>query len=446
MRIIIAGGGEVGTHLAKLLSIESHDITVIDTDVERLNNLDSHLEVITIKGSSASINTLNEAQVRQTDLLICVTPTQELNITTAILGKKMGARKTIARIDNPEYLHRNQKEIFNSIGIDSLIYPEQLAAREVVALLNQSGTKEVVEFSGGLLSLIVVRLDENAPILDKTLHEASSLNPELDYRAVAITRNGRTIIPRGDDTFRLNDMVYVITNPAGMQRLLKFSGKANVLIRNVLILGGSRIGASIARQLEHRCNVKLVEIDRDRSFRLADELEKTMVIRGDGSEIDLLIEEGIKEMDAFIAVTGNSETNILTCLQAKKLGVKKTIAEVENVEYIRLAENIGIDSMINKKFIAASHIFGFTMDAQVSSVKCLTGTDAEVLEIVAKPNSRITRHPLKELDFPRDAIVGGVIRERAGFIARGRTEIHPNDHVIVFSLPSAIPKVERFFK
>lgn len=446
MKIIIAGAGEVGTYLAKMLSIESHEILVIDTDNERLNNLDAHLEVMTLRGSSASVETLLEANVSKTDLFIGVTPTQELNITSSMLSKKLGAKKTIARIDNPEYLKASNKEIFKELGIDSLIYPEQLAAKEVVGLLNQAGTTEVVDFSGGKLMLMVVRLDENAPIINKTLMDAARLNTDMDYRAVAITRHGETLVPRGNDVFQVGDVVYVITTQTGVAKLMKFSGKQNIHIKNIMIVGGSRIGASTALALQHKSNIKLIEIDREKSFRLADELEKTMVIRGNGSEIDLLIEEGIKEMDAFIAVTGNSETNILSCLQAKKLGVKKTIAEVENIEYIRLAENIGIDSMINKKFIAASHIFGFTMNAQVNSVKCLTGTDAEVIEITPNEGSAITKAPLKELDFPQKAIIGGVIRNRSGFIARGSTLIRPTDKVIVFTLPSVIPKVEKFFK
>ncbi len=446
MKIIIAGAGEVGAYLAKLLSIESHEIVVIDTDNERLNSLDSHLEVMTLQGSSASIETLKEAAVCKADLFIAVTLTEELNITSCMLSKKLGALKTIARIDNPEYLQNNNRELFQSMGVDSLIYPEQLAAKEVMGLLNQAGTTEVVDFSGGKLMLMVIRLDENAPIVNRTLLEAAELNNDLSYRAVAITRNGETLIPRGSDTFRVNDMVYVITSQTGITKLMRFSGKQNVHIRNIMIVGGSRIGAQIARVLQHRSNIKLIEVDKERSFTLADQLDKTMVIRGDGSEVDLLIEEGIKEMDAFIAVTGNSETNILTCLLAKKLGVIKTIAEVENVEYIRLAENIGIDSMINKKFIAASHIFGFTMDARVSSVKCLTGTDAEVLEIRPNEGSEITKAPLSELNFPKEAIVGGVIRGKSGFIASGKTHIRPSDKVIVFTLPAVIQKVEQFFK
>jgi len=446
MKIIIAGAGEVGTYLAKMLSLENHSIVVIDTNNERLLNLESHFEVITINGSSASIQNLLDAGVQKADLLISVTPTQEINITSTILGKKLGAKQTIARIDNPEYLKPGNIELFREMGVDSLIYPEQLAAKEVVGLLSQVGTSELVNFSGGNLSMVVVRLDDNAPIIDMTMMEAAKFNTDLDYRAVAITRNGTTIVPRGNDRFKVNDVVYVITNQSGIKELMKYSGKVDFQVRNIMILGGSRIGSRIAKQLENKANIKLIEIDRQKSFRLADELTNTMVIRGDGSDLDLLVEEGIKEMDAFIAVTGNSETNIMTCLQAKKLGMKKTIAEVENVEYIRLAENIGIDSMINKKFIAASHIFSFTMDKFVSSIKYLTGTDAEIIEIIAQEGSRITKAPLKEIDFPMEAIIGGVIRGKSGFIARGETQIHPNDNVIVFTLPDVISKVERLFR
>ena len=446
MKIIIAGAGEVGTHLAKMLSLENHSITVIDTNNERLLNLEAHLEVITIKGSSTSIDNLKEAGVAKADLLISVTPTQEINLTSSILGKKLGAKQTIARISSPEYLHSNNVELFKDMGVDSLIYPEQLAASEVVGLLSQVGTTELVNFSGGQLSMVVVRLDENAPIIDKSMLEVAKFNIDLDYRAVAITRNGETLVPRGNDKFRVHDVVYVITNQIGIKELMRFSGKKDFQVRNIMILGGSRIGARTAMQLENKANIKLIEIEREKSFHLADELTNTMVIRGDGSDLDLLVEEGIKEMDAFIAVTGNSETNIMTCLQAKKLGVKKTIAEVENIEYIRLAENIGIDSMINKKFIAASHIFGFTMDKYVSSVKYLTGTDAEVMEIIAQEGSKITQNQLKNIDFPTEAIVGGVIRGKTGFIARGKTKIIPDDKVIVFTLPEAISKVEKLFK
>jgi trk system potassium uptake protein TrkA len=268
---------------------------------------------------------------------------------------------------------------------------------------------------------------------------------EIEFRAVAITRQGQTIIPRGQDQFELNDLVYVVTNKAGIKDVMKYSGKKRIDIKNVMILGGSRIGKRVAKSLENRYNIKLIEIDKDKSTKLADYLQNTLVINGDGRNIDLLVEEGLQNMDTFIAVTGNSETNILSCVLAKKMGVKKTIAEIENIDYIDLGESMGIDTIINKKLITASRIFKFTMSAEVETMKCLTGSDADVLEFVAKADSKITKGSLKEIDFPRDAIVGGVIRGNKAFIAKGNTHIKADDRVVVFALPSAVKKLEKFF-
>jgi len=445
MKIVVAGAGEVGTHLARLLSNGNHDVIVIDTDEEKLKSMDAHFDILTVYGSALSIATLKEAKIKTADLFICVTPYEEMNITAAILGKKLGAKKTIARIDNMEYIQPENKLFFANIGIDSLIYPEMLAAKEISNLLYQSGTNKVFEFAGGKLSLIVIRLEENAPIINKSLIEATRENAGVDYRAVAITRNSETIIPRGSDVFKCNDVVYIITNLAGVENMLKYSGKERFEIKNVMIMGGSRVGKKAAKELSGQFNIKLLEIDRDKSFELADELNNTLILNIDGRDIASLEEEGIRQTDAFVAVTGNSEANILACILAKKLGVKKTIAEVENMDYIDIAANMGIDSIINKKQIAASHIFGFTMNADVFSVKCMTGTDAEILEFIAADNSKITKTQIKDVNFPNDAIVGGVIRGKSTFIATGLSQINANDRVVVFALPSAISKVEKFF-
>ncbi len=445
MKIIIAGAGEVGQHIAKMLSKEKHDIIVIDSDKENLKNVDSHFDLLTINGSASSISVLKEAKIKSADLFIAVTNFEDVNIVSAILAKKLGAKKTIARIDKKEHLLLTNRQHFADLGIDLLICPEELAAKEIVGLLKQTGTTEIFEFSDKKLLLFVIKLDENASIINKTLVEAAKIDKTFNYRAVAITRNTQTIIPRGDDKFLINDLIYVITNKAGIKSLLKYSGKKRFHIHNIMIIGGSRIGRRTAKDLEYHFNIKLIEINKDKSPLLADFLEKTLVITGDGSNIDLLTEEGIKNMDAFIAVTGNSETNILTCLLAKKLGVKKTIAEIENIDYIDLAENIGIDTIINKKLITASHIFQFTMKAEVSSLKCLTGADAEVLEFVVHKNSKITKKTLKFMDFPEDAIIGGVVRGNNSYIAKGDTLIEEQDKVVVFALPSAIRKVEKFF-
>jgi trk system potassium uptake protein TrkA len=326
-----------------------------------------------------------------------------------------------------------------------MIYPEKIASREVVGLLAQTGSTEVVEFTGGKLHMYVIRLEEDAPIIGKKLRELSPDAEHLQFRAVAMTRNNQTLIPGGDDTFQPGDLVYVISSQAGLKELYKYSGKQHFEIRNIMILGGSRIGIRTARQLGNQHYVKMVEIDKQKSYKLSNLLPNTLVINGDGTNMELLRDEGLEKMDAFIAVTGNSETNILSCLLAKHLGIKRTIAEVENIDYIQLAENIGIDTIINKKLITASQIFRFTMSEEVSSIKCLTGTDAEVMEYVVKPQSKITAAPLREVGFPGDAIIGGVIRGKNSFIAHGDTHIKPYDRVVVFALPSAIFSVGKFF-
>jgi len=445
MKIIIAGAGEVGTHLAKMLSSELHDIIIIDNNEESVKGIDANLDILTITGSATSFEVLKEASVKRSDLLIAVTHSEETNITCSILAKKLGARQTIARVDNPEYIRPVNKNHFTDLGIDYLIYPERIAAKEITGMVSQTGTSEIVDFTGGKLSLYVLKLEENAPVIGKTLTEVTESIDEFDFRAVAITRNGQTIIPRGLDRFQVNDLAYVVTNKAGISNVLKYSGKKKSEVKNVMILGGSRIGKRTAQSLENRMRVKLIEKDKKECTRLADELNNTLVINGDGRDGELLKEEGLAKMDTFIAVTGSSEVNLLSCLLAKKMGVKKTIAEIENIDYINLGENMGIDTIINKKLVTASRIFKFTMSAEVSTMKCLTGSDAEVLEFVARPKSKITKYRLKDMNFPKEAIVGGIIRGNNSFIAKGDTRIQAEDRVVVFAMPAAVKKVETFF-
>ncbi len=445
MRIIIAGAGDVGSHLAKMLTSENHDIVLIDIVEDKLRNIGSVHDLMTIHGSVTSISLLNDANIKKADLFIAVTGYEAVNINSCILAKKLGAKKTIARIDNPEYLFLSCKEIFASVGIDYMIYPEMIAANEVVGLLHQAGMTEIIEFSGGKLSMYVIRLTENAPIINKTLIEATDISKPLDFRAVAINRNTETIIPKGKDKFLVNDHVYVITNQTSVEDILKYSGVDQFDIKNIMILGGSRIGKRTAKQLGRQHNVKLIEINRQKAYELSNFLEHTLVIHGDGSSVDLLVQEGLPTMDAFVAVTGNSETNVISCMLAKQMGVKKTIAEVENIDYIKLAESMGIDAIINKKLITANKIFRFTITSEMSSMRRLIGTDAEVMEFVVKPGSKITENPLKDMNFPKDAIIGGVIRGKSSFIANGNTEIKSNDKVVVFALPSAVAKMSKFF-
>jgi len=445
MRIIIAGAGDVGKHLAKMLSSDLHDIIIIDHDEASLKGVGSAYDIMTLTGSATSFDTLKEAKIKRSDLFIAVTNTEEVNITSCIIAKRLGVKQSISRVDNAEYIRPVNKNHFTTLGIDYLIYPERIAAREITGMVSQAGTSEVVDFTGGKLSLYVLKLEEKAPVVGKTLNEATEEINDFDFRAVAITRNNQTIIPRGLDKFYVNDLVYVVTNKSGINNVLKYSGKKKVEIKYVMILGGSRIGRRTAQALENKMRVKLIEYNQVKCNRLADELSNTLVIQGDGRDADLLSEEGLEKMDTFIAVTGNSETNLLSCLLAKKMGVKKTIAEIENMNYISLAESMGVDTIINKKLVTASQIVRFTMNAEVSTMKCLTGSDAEVLEFVAKPNSKITRDKLKNIQFPKSSIVGGVIRGKKSFIATGESQIQAEDRVVVFAMPSVIKKVETFF-
>ncbi len=445
MRIVIAGAGEVGTHLAKMLSNENHDIILIDTEEDHLKPLDSSLDVLTYVGSATSINLLQEILQKKTDLFIAVTHWEDTNITSSILAKRFGAVKTIARIDNLGYLEHSTLEFFKSLGIDSLIYPELIAAREVLSLLHETGTTEFMEFCGGKLAMYVQKLDENAPILNKTLEEMSIDHSTDKFRAVAIKRNEKTIIPKGQDRFLPEDMVFVISTNEGIAEMMARSGKKSFEAKRIMILGGSRIGKHVALYMQKSCEVKLIDSDPAKCQALSELLDDTLIINGDCRDVEVLEQEGISEMDAFVAVTGNSETNILSCLLAKKLGVKKTIAEVENMEYISLAENTGIDTIINKKISAASRIFRHTSNQNVTQVKYMTGTEAEVIEFNVPENARITKGTLRGLDLPRDAIVGGGTRDGVPYIATGDTIIRVNDKVVVFTLPSAYDKISKFF-
>lgn len=445
MRIIIAGMGAIGMHMTKMLSDGNHEIVVIDRKEEMLQEVSTHYDVMTVHGSATSFADLKEAGVKRTDLFVALTHTVEINITACMLAKQLGAKKTIARIDHQEYLLPLNKSHFFNMGIDSLIYPQKLAAREVVNLLNETGTSEVFNFYGGKLSLFVIKLENDAPIIGKSLSEVSINRKDLVFRAVAISRNNETMIPAPDEVFQENDLVYVITNQKGVTQMMEYAGTKRLACNNIMILGGSRMGIRAAYALEKNSNIKLIEMDKEKSEELADYLTNSLVINADGRDVETLKEEGLPMMDVFIAATGNDELNILSCIQAKNMGVKKTIASVENIDYLHLAEGMGIDAIINKKLIAASYILRFTMTAEVPSFLCLTGSDAEVLEFIVKPNSKITKAPLRDIGFPSDAVIGGVIRDRSSFIATGDTEIIPQDRVVVFALPSALQRVDKFF-
>jgi trk system potassium uptake protein TrkA len=446
MRIIIAGAGEVGFHLAKLLAFEKQDIVLIDTDKNKLSQVANSMDVAVIHGNATYFSVLEEAQVSKASLVLAVTSSEETNIATAIISKHLGAEKTVARISNIEFLLKKEKNALKQMGIDELISPESLAAREIKRLLKETAITDTFDFDHGLLSLVGINVDEGSVLHNKSISELAHLNPHQNFITVAILRNNETIIPRGNTIFHLNDHAYFIAQPDGIEHVLSFTSRERRNIKNVMVLGGSKIGFHTARKLSIKFNVKLIEKDKEKCFELADKLPGTLIINADGSDVDLLKSEGIANMDAFIAVTGNSESNIISCLLAKNQGVPKTIALVENIDYIHLSQNVGVDTMINKKLIAANFIFRYIRQGEVLDLTSIHGVDAEILEYEVTETSKIVEKELKDVDFPKSAIVGGVIRKGQGHTTMGGFQFKPKDRVVVLSKPECITKVERLFK
>ena len=452
MKIIIAGAGAVGSHLAKMLNNETNEVTVIDERQDRLDALTAVTDVVTVEGNPSAIHILNEAGVPDADLFIAVNPSesQDVNIVSAMLAKKLGSKKVTARINNEEYLSYENKYLFTEMGIDLLFYPEKIAAGEIVDLLKRTATTDSLEFARGKLQVAVFKLEEESELIGMNMAEFSAVaaTEGQKFRVVAISRNDETIIPKFDTKFKYHDLVFIISKREGMNMLMKYIGKENIEVKNLMILGGSPIGTMVAKQLSKQMeSIKLIEMNKQKCVDLSEEMpSNVMIVNGDGRNSDMLLEEAIREYDAFVAVTNNSETNILACVAAKSLGVPRTIAEVENLEYIKLAESMGVDAVINKKLITAGRIFKFTLSSKVRFIKYMSGTKAEVLEYIVSPGSAITKSTLMEMDFPKNAIVGGVIRGNESFIAVGDTQIQAYDRVAVFALPEAVKEVDKFFK
>ena len=452
MKIVIAGAGEVGCHLAKMLSGEANDITVIDSRQERLDVLSATTDVITVYGNPSAINVLQEAGVASADLFIAVYPSdsQDVNIVSAMLAKKLGSKKATARIDNEEYLSYENKYLFTEMGIDLMFYPEKIAAGEIIDLLKRTASTDSMDFARGKLQIAVFKLEESSALLGMSMAEFSAVAAEQghSFRVVAIARGNDTIIPGFDTKFKYHDLVFIISRRDGMEMLMKYIGKKDIEIKNVMILGGSPIGEIVARQMSRQMDtVKLIEMNKEKCLELSEKLpDNVIVVNGDGRNSDMLIEESIKDFDAFVAVTNSSETNILACVAAKRLGITRTIAEVENLEYIRLAESMGVDAIINKKLITAGRIYKFTLSNKVRFIKYMSGTNAEVLEYIVAPDTAITKRTLKDMNFPKNAIIGGIIRGNEAIIAVGDTQIQAYDRVAVFALPEAVKEVDRFFR
>jgi trk system potassium uptake protein TrkA len=444
MKVVIAGAGEVGTHLARMLSNEDHDIVLLDDSPEKLSKISEEVDLLTITGSAHSFQDLKQTGLAKADLFIAVTPFEERNVLACAMASYLGVGRTIARINNSEYLKPNYRAKLNNMGIHELIYPESLAAKEIVASVKQTGTRQLIEFSQGKLLLLGIKVRDNAPILNKTFEELSRENEHL--LVVAINRENQTIIPKGSDFIMDGDIVFFVATRMEQPRVFELTAKKTFEVKNIMFLGGSRIAQKAIEKMGDQYRIKVIEEDAEKCQQVAEKYSNALVINGDCRNLKLLKDEGLEKMDAVVATTGNSETNILSCHLAKTVGVRRTVAEVENLAFMGLAENMNIGSIVNKKLIAASYIYRFTLNAAISKVKCLTASDAEVFEFIAKADAKITQKPIKELDFPEEAKIGGIIRGEDGYIAHGDTQIQEGDKVVVFTLPSGIKKLEKFFK
>lgn len=449
MKITIAGAGEVGKHLSKILAYDNHDIIVIDVEEQELTQLSNHLDILTIQGSALSLSVLQEAKASECDLFIAVTHFPEMNVASAVLAKKLGAKKTLARVRDPQLLEEKNMKLFREIGIDSIIYPQALAAREITRFVQQTATREFFDFSDGLLSLFVLKIEENSPVIHKKISDLYKRTEDLQhYRVVLIKRELSTIISHGEEYCHVNDVLYIVSNAEGAKQMLKTFGRKKFSVHKVMILGASRTGRATAKSLQNLFDVSIIELNEDRAKAIAGELTNTLVINGDGRSTDLLVEEGIRNTDVFIATTGNSETNILSCYLAKSIGVKRTIAEVENLDYISLARDMGIDTVINKKIIAANTIHKYTLSENtiLSSSRFLTDTEAQILEFVVQKNMPICNKNVANLHFPSQSVIGGVVRKKHAFIPRGDTTIEENDKVLVFAMPDDVADITPLFE
>ena len=453
MKIIIAGTGEVGFHLSKLLAQESHDIVIIDTSKIALERATKNLDVSTIRGDATSIKTLESAGISKADLLIAVTSTQHINILSCVIGKNLGVKRCIARISNSELLHRKETFDLKDIGINQVIYPESLGASEIKKLLKESAVSDSFVFDKGKLQLIGIKIDEKSELKDKTLAETTYLNPKTSFTPVAIVRDiediieNETIIPRSHNILKEDDVAYFIADSeSGVDEVLSLSGRQHLDINDIMIYGGSDLAFISAKHLSKKYNVKLICEDLNKCEKFADALPNVMVLNGNATDIDFLREEDLDSMDAFLALSNETEKNILASLAAKESGVKKTISQVENIDFIPLAQNMGLNTTINIKYLTANFIVKYIREGELLNFTKLQGVDAEVIELEVKEDSPILENKLKDLNFPKDGIVGGLIRGEDSMIPRGDFEFKVGDRVLIVTKKEGMKAIEQMFK
>lgn len=445
MKIVIAGAYAIGTYLAKLLTRNRQDITLMCSNEANLERLSREYDLLTIQASPTSIKSLEQVGIADTDLFIAVTPDEHINLTSCMMAHQLGAKKTVAKVDNPEFVNQQNTDLFHGLGVDSIIYPELLAAKDIINGLKMSWVRQRWDVHEGALVMLGIKLRESCTILNRPLKDV--VGPEEPYHVVAIKRNGETIIPGGNDMLQEFDLVYFMTTKNYIPYIRKVVGKEHYVdVKNVMFMGGGNTAVRAVEMLPDYMNAKVIELNAERCEELNDLFdEDTLVINGDGRDVSLLLEEGIRSTQAFVSLTSNAETNILACLTAKQKGVRKTVAAVENEDYYDMAESLDIGTIVNKKAATASHIYQMMLDADVENVKFLMSVNADVAEFVPKEGSKITQKPVKDLRFPQGVTIGGLVRNREGMLVSGNTQIQAGDSVVMFCYNVDLKKVEKYF-
>ena len=460
MKIVIAGAGAVGTHLARMLSNDQQDVVLIDSDENKLIRLGNELDIMTLVRQPSSISGMRDAEVNRADLFIAVTPNESENLTCAMLAKQLGARKTVARVDNYEYVKPDNAELFKKMGIESLIYPELLAAEDIKASSRYSWVRQMWEFNNGELLLLSVKMHDAHPIYEKeisnkdnqlvghTLKEIGMAHGH-NFHVVAINRDGETISPHGDERILPRDLVFFMTTRDNLAEIRHLTGKDDYpSVKNSLIIGGGKLSVRASWKLASiHDSVKIIEPDNKRTEALQSLVSpKTMILEGEGYDVDLLNDEGYGSMEALIALTDNDQQNILACVAARRRGIRKTIAQVENLDYFDMANDLDIGTIINKKMIAASHIYRMLLKGDVDNVKMLAIGNADVAEFVVKPGSQMTKKRVMELRLPRGVNIGGMSRDGHSMLVSGPTQLQAGDKVVVFCIDGTLRKLDKFFK
>lgn len=445
MNVIIVGAGRVGSRVGKILSQDGHNVTIVDNNQDACRRASDQLDAMVLQGSGAQPDVLSDAGIKQCDMLVAVTANDEVNILACLIASKVGVPRKIARLASNEFTKPNGLVTKQDLGIDLIIYPEEETARELVWLIRRTTATDVIEYADGKVQLIGLRLDKDAPIMNKTLMNISAENPDITFRVVAIVRANQTIIPTGQDIVTKGDQFFCIIKTDSLPALLEITGKSESKLENLMILGGGKVGRMVAAELENdkHLNIKLIESNREKSYKIATKLVKTLLIVGDGTDLDLLVTEGIMDMDGYIAVTEDEESNIISCLMAKHMGVRRTLALVNRPDYLPIMSSIGLDAAVDKQMITANAILQFIRRGNIVSLSTLRGVEAEVLEVEATAHSKIVGKNLKKVKIPDGAIIGMITRGEDVFVPTGDCIIEIGDKMIVFSLPSAVPYVEK---